>query len=98
MFTFPLTCPTTAHAILTGPGQLHETETRLVDGLLLRVYKNLWPSLRVFWMWSANEHKDAMYAILENQRHTFSQVFQRSLKAAAMFRDVYGVRKGQYVI
>lgn len=83
-----------AHAILCGPGQMHEIEIRLVDGQLQRVYKNLWPSLRVFWLWAANEHKDAVYAVFEHQRHTFAQVFQRSLKAAAMFHDVYGVRKG----
>ncbi|KAF9568919.1 acetyl-CoA synthetase-like protein [Agrocybe pediades] len=86
------------NAFLTGPGQMHETETRLIDGLLLRVYKNLWPSLRVFWLWAANEHKDAVYAVFENQRHTFADVSQRSLKAAAMFRDVYGVHKGDRVV
>ncbi|KAF4623121.1 hypothetical protein D9613_001373 [Agrocybe pediades] len=86
------------NAILTGPSQMHETETRLIDGLFLRVYKNLWPSLRIFWLWAANEHKDAVYVVFENQRHTFADVFQRSLKAAAMFRDVYGVHKGDRVV
>ncbi|KAF5321358.1 hypothetical protein D9619_001100 [Psilocybe cf. subviscida] len=83
--------------LLCAPGQLHELETRLIDGQLLRVYKNLWPSLRVFWLWAANEHKDAPYAVFEGQCHTFSQIFSRSLKAAAMFHDVYGVRKGDRV-
>lgn len=73
---------------------MHEMETRLIDGRLLRVYKNLWPTLRVFWLWAAQQNKDAVYAVFENQRHTFAEIFQRSLKAAAMYHDVYGVRKG----
>jgi len=76
---------------------MHEWQTSLVDGLVQRVYKNLWPSLRVFWLWAANEHKDATYITFENQRVTFVQVFDRSLKAAAVFYDVYGIRKGPCV-
>ena len=81
-------------ALLTAPGSLHELQTTLVDGQVQRVYKKLWPSLRIFWMWAANEHKDAVYAVFENQRPTFGQVFDRSLRAAAVFYDVYGIRKG----
>ncbi len=77
---------------------MHELETRLIDGRLQRVYKNLWPTLRVFWLWAAQQNKDAVYAVFENQRHTFAEIFQRSLKAAAMYRDVYGVRKGLHLL
>ncbi|KAF8165363.1 hypothetical protein B0H34DRAFT_688919 [Crassisporium funariophilum] len=84
-------------AILCAPGNMHEMETRLVDGQLQRVYKNLWPSLRVFWIWAAQEHKTAVYTVFENQRYTFGQIFDRSLKAASIFRDVYDVRKGDRV-
>ncbi|PPQ77756.1 hypothetical protein CVT25_011191 [Psilocybe cyanescens] len=84
--------------ILLAPGQMHEIETRLIDGQLLRVYKNLWPSLRVFWLWAAAEHKDVIYAVFEKQRYTFAQVFERSLKAASIFYHVYGVRKGDRVV
>ncbi|CAA7259743.1 unnamed protein product [Cyclocybe aegerita] len=85
-------------AILCAPGTMHETQTVLVGSLVQRVYKNLWPSLRVFWLWAANEHKDAVYAVFENQRLTFAEAFQRSLKAAAIYHDVYGVRKGDRVV
>ena len=88
----------TATVILCAPGQMHELETRLIDGRLQRVYKNLWPTLRVFWLWAAQQNKDAVYAVFENQRHTFAEIFQRSLKAAAMYHDVYGVRKGLYLL
>lgn len=81
--------------ILCAPGQMHELQTILISGQLHRVYKNLMPSLRVFWMWAAQEHKDAIYLVFENQRFTFAQIFERSVKAAAIFHDVYNVRKGE---
>lgn len=84
--------------ILCAPGQMHELQTILISGQLHRVYKNLMPSLRVFWLWAAQEHKDAIYLVFENQRFTFAQIFERSVKAAAIFHDVYGVRKGDRVV
>ncbi|KDR83762.1 hypothetical protein GALMADRAFT_236121 [Galerina marginata CBS 339.88] len=88
---------TEVNEILMAPGQMHQVETRVVDGQLQRVYKNLWPSLRVFWLWAAQENKDVVYAVFENRRYTFAQVFERSLKAASIFYDVYGIRKGDRV-
>lgn len=35
-------------------GALHELETRLIDGRVQRVYKNLWPSARFFWLWASD--------------------------------------------
>lgn len=83
-----------ADKILCAPGSLHEIETALVAGQIHRIYKNIWPSLRHFWFFVAQQHKDAIYVVFENQRYTFGQIFERSLKAAAMFRDVYRVGKG----
>lgn len=80
--------------LLCPPGTLQEIETVLLDGRIQRVYKNQWPSLRVFWLWAARQHKEATYIVFENQRFTFAQIFDRSLKAAALFQDVYHVRKG----
>ncbi|KAA1466482.1 acetyl-CoA synthetase-like protein [Dentipellis sp. KUC8613] len=85
-------------AILCAPGQIHEYETRLIEGRLQRVYKNLWPSLRDFWLWVADQYKDLTYVVFEQQRITYSQAFERSLKVAAMFKTVYGVQKGDRVI
>ncbi|KIK06727.1 hypothetical protein K443DRAFT_88918 [Laccaria amethystina LaAM-08-1] len=85
------------NAILCAPGSPHELQTRLVDGKLQRVYKNLWPSLRMFWLSSVQQHKDATYVVFENLRYTFGQVFERALKAAAIYRNVYGVCKGDRV-
>src|ERR1700678_1361903 len=80
--------------LLCPPGTIQEIETVHVDGRIQRVYKNQWPSLRVFWHWVAHKHNEATYIVFENQQYTFAQIFDCSLKAAALFQDVYQVRKG----
>ncbi|THH19787.1 hypothetical protein EW146_g1465 [Bondarzewia mesenterica] len=84
--------------ILCAPGQLHEVETRLVDGRVQRVYKNLWPSLRHFWLWATQEYRDKTYIVFENYRIPYGEALERSAKAAAVFRYVYGVNKGDRVV
>ena len=69
-------------------------ENCLVDGRLQRVYKNLWPSLRDFWLWASQEYSDATYVVFEQQRFTFGEVYQRSVQAAGMYRAIYGIKKG----
>jgi hypothetical protein len=69
-------------------------ENCLVDGRLQRVYKNLWPSLRDFWLWASQAYSDATYVVFEQQRFTFGEVFQRSVQAAGMYRAIYGIQKG----
>lgn len=83
-----------ANAILCAPGSLHEIETRLVDGRLQRVYKNLWPSLRAFWIASVEQYAEETYIVFEEQRLTYRQTLDQAIKAAGLFRDVYGVSKG----
>ncbi|PFH52707.1 hypothetical protein AMATHDRAFT_73844 [Amanita thiersii Skay4041] len=86
-----------AEAALCAPGTIHELETRLINGTLYRVYKNLWPSLRVFWLATSSLHADTEYLVFENQRLTFAQAFQRSVKAASIYRNVFGIQKGDRV-
>ncbi|KAJ2915027.1 hypothetical protein MD484_g5364, partial [Candolleomyces efflorescens] len=86
-----------ANQLLVAPGAPHEIESRIIDGRLQRVYKNQWPSLRVFWLWAIQQHKDATYLVFEKQRYTFAQVHNRAVRAASLFRHVYGVRKGDRV-
>ncbi|KAG6896016.1 hypothetical protein C0992_010885 [Termitomyces sp. T32_za158] len=87
----------TADAIITAPGSLLELETRYIDGRLQRVYKRLYPSLRTFWLLVAAEHADLTYVVLENQRISYKQAFEQSLRAAGVLRSVYGVKKGDRV-
>ncbi|KAJ7595665.1 hypothetical protein C8J56DRAFT_922881 [Mycena floridula] len=83
--------------ILNTPGILSEVETCLIDGRVQRVYKNLWPSLRIFWLWATREHADLTYIVFEQERYSFSQMLQRSVHCAAFLRDVYGITKGDRV-
>jgi acyl-CoA synthetase (AMP-forming)/AMP-acid ligase II len=57
----------------------------------------MFPSLRVFWLHFSNEHKDKTYIVYENQRSSYAEIFSRSLRAASVYRDVYGVEKGDRI-
>lgn len=83
-----------ADAILCAAGSIHEVETTLVDGRLQRVYKNLWPSLRAFWLAAVDQYSHKTYIVFENQRLSYQEVHDRAIKAAAVFRNVYDVKKG----
>ncbi|KAI0347210.1 acetyl-CoA synthetase-like protein [Trametopsis cervina] len=84
-------------AILCGKGMPHEMETCVIDGRVLRVYKNLWPSLRTFWLESSTQNKDSTYVVYENQRMTYGTALERSLKAAIVFERDYSIQKGDRV-
>ncbi|KAK0239392.1 hypothetical protein EDD85DRAFT_447908 [Armillaria nabsnona] len=86
-----------ADKILTAPGSLLEVETRVVEDRLLRVFKNLWPSARALWLHATKQHADKIYVVYEKQRYTFREMFERSVHCAAVFREVYGVQKGDRV-
>jgi hypothetical protein len=83
-----------AEALLTSPGSIHEIETTLVDGRLHRVYKNLWPSLREFWLSAVTQYSGDTYIVYEDQRLTYGQVHTRAIKVAGLFRDSYSIKKG----
>ncbi|KAJ7228678.1 hypothetical protein GGX14DRAFT_414247 [Mycena pura] len=84
-------------AILCAPGMPNELETRLIDGQIQRVYKNLWPSVCVFWLWASDLYAESTYCVFENQRYTYKEIFDRSLTAAAIYNDIYAVKKGDRV-
>ncbi|KAK0234423.1 hypothetical protein EDD85DRAFT_968866 [Armillaria nabsnona] len=87
-----------ADKILTAPGSPLEIETRVVNGRVLKVWKNLWPSLRTFFLHSSKEHAHKTCVIYEKERYTFQEMLQMAVKCAAIFRDVYGVKKGDRVV
>ncbi|KAJ7047406.1 hypothetical protein C8F04DRAFT_1205344 [Mycena alexandri] len=84
-------------ALLCAPGSMHELETRLINGRVHRVYKNQWPSARTFWLWCSDLYADKLYLVFENQRYTYKQVFTSSLRAASIYSEIYGVKKGDRV-
>ncbi|KAH7878655.1 uncharacterized protein C8R40DRAFT_1167375 [Lentinula edodes] len=83
--------------ILCAPNALHELETREIDGQVQRVYKNLWPSLRIFWLSVSKQHSDKTCVVYENQRLTFGEVAERAARAASIFRNLFGVKKGDRI-
>lgn len=68
---------------------------KVIDGLVQRVYKNLWPSIRAFWLTAVQLHGEKTYAVFEKQRLTFREVNERAAKAASIFREIYGISKGK---
>ncbi|KAF8906525.1 hypothetical protein CPB84DRAFT_1813777 [Gymnopilus junonius] len=84
-------------SLLTSSGSIHEVQTSLVDGRLYRVYKNLWPSLREFWLSAFSRYADETYIVYEDQRLTYRQVHTRAVKVAGLLRHVYGIQKGDRV-
>lgn len=51
-------------------------------------------SLRVFWLATADAHKDRDYIVFENERYTYAQTHERVTKLASLLYVKYGVRKG----
>ncbi|THV08574.1 acetyl-CoA synthetase-like protein [Dendrothele bispora CBS 962.96] len=83
--------------IISGPGSTFEVETQLVGGRVYRVYKNLWPSLRAFFLWAHDEYKDKTYVVSEDKEYTYRQTLERAAKAASIFTNIYGLKKGDRV-
>ncbi|KAG8905781.1 hypothetical protein FRB99_008260 [Tulasnella sp. 403] len=79
------------------PGSPFETELAYVDGRILRVYKNLPPSLRHFWLDAVGAWQDREYLYFEGERITYRQMHEWATRAASVFRTKYQVRKGDRV-
>jgi acyl-CoA synthetase (AMP-forming)/AMP-acid ligase II len=75
----------------------HQLDSCLIDGRVHRTYKNLWPSLRLFWLWASAEHRDTTYIVYERQRWTYSHIADRALRTASIYRDIYHIQKGDRV-
>lgn len=84
-------------AILTAPGQRFEMETQLIGTSAQKVFKNLSPSLRTFWLSHSDVHASSTYVVFESDRLTYHDARARSFRAASVLREVYGVRKGDRV-
>ncbi|KAJ7579248.1 hypothetical protein C8J56DRAFT_340334 [Mycena floridula] len=84
-------------ALLTGPGSIHEVETRLIDGRLLKTYKHLWPNTRAFWTEAVSRHSEKTYIVFDDQRLSYLQVHQQVIKAASLLRNIYRISKGDRV-
>jgi AMP-binding enzyme len=68
-----------------------------VNNQVQRVYKNLWPSIRDFWLFVSSEFKERAYVVFEGQRWTYGQISERVDLAARVFHVMYGIRKGDRI-
>ncbi|KAG6811895.1 hypothetical protein H0H92_005353 [Tricholoma furcatifolium] len=84
-------------ALLCAPGHIHEVTTIFLDGRSQRIYKNLWPTVRSFWITSVETFKIRTCIVFEKKRYTYNEVHQRAIKVAALYRHVYGINKGDRV-
>lgn len=84
-------------AILCAPGKPHELDTKIIDGCQYRIYKNLWPSIRQFWLSCVDEHADKIHIVYEDQRFSYREIHERALKVAGIFQHEYDIRKGDRV-
>ncbi|KAG7440400.1 uncharacterized protein BT62DRAFT_997785 [Guyanagaster necrorhizus] len=87
-----------ADRILMAPGSLLEVETRVVGDRVSKVWKNLWPSIRVFFLQSTKEHANKTYVVFEKECYTFKEILDTTVKCAAIFRDVYKIQRGDRVV
>ncbi len=84
-----------ANAALTAPGQLYETEQRIIAGHLNTVWKNAPPTLLDVFT-SASAFADRLFLVYEDQRVTYRQ-FARAAHALADALTDDGVRVGDRV-
>jgi long-chain acyl-CoA synthetase len=84
------------HAIMTGPGGMHEMEYKVINGHMVRVYKKAPHSLRHLWL-ASRVHGQNPYIIYKDERLTFAEAHQQAAVFANLLRDEYGVRKGDRV-
>ncbi|TFK26460.1 acetyl-CoA synthetase-like protein [Coprinopsis marcescibilis] len=96
-FKFPARSLQHTEDILCADGNIHAIQTLIVDGRLQRVYKNLWPSLRNFWLAAVADYAPHTYIVYEDQRLTYAQVHIQVLKVAHTLLRVFAVSKGDRI-
>ncbi|KAG8952437.1 hypothetical protein FRC04_004497 [Tulasnella sp. 424] len=85
------------------PGSPYEIESKLIDGRIQRVYKNLPQSLRHVWLRISQTYADREYIVYDSptsssgDRLTYGQLANNAQIAASVFRKKYKVRKGDRV-
>ncbi|KAH6914008.1 hypothetical protein BKA70DRAFT_1260152 [Coprinopsis sp. MPI-PUGE-AT-0042] len=86
-----------AEAILCADGNLHALDTVTIDGRQQRVYKNLWSSLREFWLTSVANYASDTYIVYEDQRLTYAQVHNQAARLAQTLRRDFGICRGDRI-
>ena len=79
----------------TGPGAPFEVHDVEVNGITVKAYKSIPPSLREIWLGAA-VHADADYLVYEDERWTYADA-QREVNAVAGWLTEQGVQPGDRV-
>ncbi|BGP29607.1 hypothetical protein JCM10296v2_001346 [Rhodotorula toruloides] len=82
--------------ILSAPGSPFEWEEKCIGTRTVRVYKNLPPSVRDYWLQAASPFADKEYIVYEQERLTYADAHRRVLHLASLLH-ARGVRKGDRV-
>lgn len=79
----------------TGPGAPFETHSVEVNGISVKAYKSIPPSLREIWLGSAG-HAESDYLVYEGERWTYTEA-HREVNAVAGWLAEQGVQPGDRV-
>lgn len=82
---------------LGKPGSLYETENRVIDGQVYRVYKNLPDSLRQVWDNSSTKFSNRKYIYYQGNYLTYGETNAKVVAFANALKEKYGVVKGDRV-
>ncbi|GAA6042818.1 hypothetical protein JCM8097_004444 [Rhodosporidiobolus ruineniae] len=82
-------------ALIDRAGSPFETQEKTVKGRRVRVYKNLPPSVRAFWL-ASQAFNDREFIVYENERLTFRETHARVAHFASLLH-ARGVKKGDRV-
>ena len=85
-----------ATAALTQKGAQFETETRVVNGVEMKVWKNAPPTLRAVLELSRG-HGNLPFLVYEDDRLTFAEHYAAAAMLAHRMRDRFGIEKGDRV-
>lgn len=85
-----------ATAQLTGPGAPWELETRTIDGVELRLYKNAPKTLPELFD-AGRAHGDKEFIVFGNERWSFNDFFKRVDAITDVLQHRFSVRKGDRV-
>src|ERR1700678_3634450 len=83
-------------AALAAPGQPFELTEARVNGISLRVYKNLPPNLTHLIV-QALKFSDRSFIVRRNRRLTYLEALSRAAGMAGILRTVYGAAPGVHV-
>ncbi|TPX37014.1 hypothetical protein SmJEL517_g01067 [Synchytrium microbalum] len=84
------------HAILRGEDSPLCVIEEVVNGIKMKTYKNLPPSIRAVWEASA-VHADKTYVVYENERYTYKEAHLKVAALANQMKNEFGVKKGDRV-